>query len=232
MSSVPLYQQQQPQQQQQQQQQQQLPFSLIVPGCPPRYDFTPIDPSGLKFGIRLSCPGDIPFPLASIKELVFFLNPTSTIGSIPNDHGILIYWQIASATNPEIASTGYELLGFVTHDSPSAVFHTGWGEHEQISALALPNSPPVIVTIGLSIESTLGNTSFAVAANNPITERRLYVAKQIASDLFRFMQSFDGSSSNNNNGQMIVPTNIFDRWYTRFENRFRRDPNFFLRSSE
>jgi protein Hikeshi len=215
--------------------QHQPPFGLIIPGCPVRTEFTPIDPSGLKFALRLTCPGDIPVPLATVRDLVLFINP-STISSLPVDHGVLVYWQIASMTNPDTACTGYELLGSVTADTPSAVFHTGWSEHEQTSQLlAGPTAPAVIVTIGISIEPKQGNTLFdstsGGSSNNAATEHRLFIAQKIASDLYRFMQSFDGAGGNNK-GHIVVPTNIFDRWFQRFENRFRRDPNFFLRSTE
>jgi hypothetical protein len=44
------------------------------------------------------------------------------------------------------------------------------------------------------------------------------------------MQSFDTGAAGAS--QMVVPNNIFDRWFRRFENRFQRDPNFFLKSDD
>jgi hypothetical protein len=55
------------------------------------------------------------------------------------------------------------------------------------------------------------------------------VAQKIATDLFHFMQSFDTGAVA---GQMVVPNNIFDRWMQRFEARFKRDPNFFMKTQE
>jgi protein Hikeshi len=205
-------------------------FGLIIPGCPVRTDFVPIDPTGLKYALRLSCPGDIPVPLAAIREVVLFLVPNHTMMTMPSsDHGIVLYWQISSAIDPDHHSTGYELLGMISSDCPSSVFHTGWSEHEQTISLASTNSPPVIVTFGISIELKSSIQNVTSLSNQNATERRLLIAQKIASDLFSFMTSFDTGASSN--GQMIVPTNIFDRWYRRFESRFQRDPNFFLKSS-
>lgn len=208
----------------------QPPFGLIIPGCPVRTDFVPIDSSGLKFSLRLSCPGDIPVPLATIREVVFFIIP-NCISSIPYDHGIILYWQIASAIDPNHVSTGYELLGTISSELPSGVFHTGWSEHEQTLELSNSNSPPVIVTFGVSIElkTSIQNLT-STSTSNKATESRLLIAQKIANDLYTFMQSFDTGVAHNA-GQMIVPTNIFERWYKRFESRFQRDPNFFLKSS-
>jgi protein Hikeshi len=215
-------------------------FGIIIPGRPVRTDFIPIDPTGRKYTIQLSCPGDIPVPLATIREVIFFLLPPAphqqhTYHTIlPDDHGVILYWQIASATNPNQVSTGYELLGTISSETPSAVFHTGWSEHEQTLELASSASPPVIVTFGISIElkSSIQNMiSSSVNDSNKATTSRLFIAQKIAADLYTFMQSFDTGVGSHQQQQMVVPTNIFDRWYQRFEKRFQRDPNFFLKSS-
>jgi protein Hikeshi len=51
-------------------------------------------------------------------------------------------------------------------------------------------------------------------------------AKRVAFNLFRFMESF---SSQSGGDQIIVPTNVLDRWFTRFQEKFRRDPDFLAR---
>jgi hypothetical protein len=202
-------------------------FGLVVPGGPVRTDFVPVDASGLKFSLRLNCPGDLPTPLTSVTELVFFLLPSAPL---PPDLGVLCYWQIEAATvapgQGTPASTGFELLGAITPTRPSSVFHTGWSEHEQVNEVT-SLGVPVTVTIGVSLEplATLDN----VGAMNT-KQGRLFIAQKIASDLFKFMQSFDTGAAGAS--QMVVPNNIFDRWFRRFENRFQRDPNFFLKSDD
>ena len=198
---------------------------FIVPGGPVRTDFTPADSAGTKRTLQMSSPGDLPSPLASVTELVCFLWPGTTL---PPGSGVMVYYQITAATSSQPgmppASTGFELLGALTPTSSSNVFRTGWATHEQLLEIMSSNIP-VVVTFGLSVEP-LSNIENIEPESR--VENRMFVAQKIASDLFTFMRSFDTGGSGAT--QMVVPTNVFDRWLQRFEARFRSDPNFFLKS--
>lgn len=173
------------------------PFGFLIPDHPLQTNFLPVDNTGLKFALKLTCPGDIHVPLASVTELVFFAtNP------LPIHQGVQCYWQIAAATSPDQA-TGFEMLGSITPQRPSAVFPTGWSEHEQLLEIA-KHGTPVILTIGLAVEC-LDNIQNIQGDNK--NDKRLFTAQKIALDLFRFMQSFD--SGTGGSGQMVVPHNIF-----------------------
>ena len=50
-------------------------------------------------------------------------------------------------------------------------------------------------------------------------------AKRVAMDLYRFMESFNVGQAGN---QLVVPTNILDRWMQKFDAKFRRDPDFLM----
>ena len=195
---------------------------LLIPGYPVRTDFVAIDQS--KCALTLSCPGDLAVPLASVTEIGLFLLPSA---SLPAGHGVLCYWQITAAVaqpGQAPAATGYELLGPMTPTKPSAIFQTGWAEHEQLVEIS-NSGVPVKVTIAVSIEP-LDNVDNLTRK----PETRLFVAQKVAMDLFKFLQSFDNGTAPP--GNMVVPNNIFDRWLQRFEAKFRRDPNFFLRSQD
>jgi Protein of unknown function (DUF775) len=208
-------------------------FGLIVPGGPVHTNFVPVDAH--KLALTLSCPGDIPVPLQSVTEIVLF----SAATELAVDQGVLCYWQASIGSSG--VSTGFALLGSITASRPSAVFATRWSENEPLIELlsqhhaATATTPcaavVVNVTIGLSIEpvSSIANLD-ATAVAHHATNDKLFVAQKIAADLFRFMQSFDTGNAIGS-GMMMVPHNIFDRWFQRFENRFRRDPNFFLKQA-
>jgi hypothetical protein len=217
-------------------------FGLIIPGGPVHTNFQPVDPTLTKFALSFQSPGDLPSPISTVNEIVFFLLPGF---SLPVDHGALIYWQIqvpspivptpfstmAIASVGATSATGYELLGSVTMEVPSGVYQTGWSENEQVTDLLYRSTgTAVIVNIGISIEpiTNVRNVMQSIAHRNTPAVR-LFVAEKIAADLFNFMRSFD---TGGNAGHMVVPINIFDRWFTRFRNRFSRDPNFFLKSTE
>ena len=214
------------------QQQQQAPppvqlFGLICPGCPVRTDFIPADASGLKFAMTLA----LPVHPALVSDLVFFFLP-GAIESIPQ-HGALLYWQATTVTTgspmPLTETTGFELLGAISGDRPSAVLRTSWGTNDLLAAHASsPNTNVnITITLGVSIEPLSNISNLQIAEKG--AEDRLDVAKKIAKNLFTFMQSFDDT---NRPGWMTVPTNVFERWLTRFENKSRVDPNFFMKGDD
>jgi hypothetical protein len=201
------------------------PFGVVFSGCPIRTDFAQVDAN--KYACRLQCPGDLPLPLASIAEIALFL-----LQPLPPDQGVLCYWQLTAAGGEQ---TGFELLGALTSSQPSQIFYTGWGEHEQMlsASATTTTTAPIVLTIGLSLEPVQNIDN--VNTNNNATaqlrhQNRMQVAQKIASDLFNYLQSWDTGTAGP--GNMVVPNNIFDRWFQRFENRLRRNPNFFLKDND
>ena len=50
-------------------------------------------------------------------------------------------------------------------------------------------------------------------------------AKRVAFNLFRYLESFGGTQGD----RIVVPTNVLDQWFRRFQEKFRRDPDFLAR---
>ena len=115
-------------------------------------------------------------------------------------------------------------------ERPSEIMRTGWSEHDQFLAIPPALQSSVTITIGVSIEpvDSIQNLALSNTANH---SKRPLVAQKIARDLYNFMQSFDTGGAVGNQ-QMVVPQNIFERWWKRFENKSKRDPNFFLKNSD
>lgn len=174
-----------------------------------------------KFACPLTCPGDISGPLSAIAEIgLVVLQPNL----IPANHGVICYWQLETADGQQ--HTEFELLGTLT--SPSSILYTGWGDHEQMIASA---ATAVRVNFGISIEPISTIENLGPIQNSPRAKQlisSIQVAKGIAEDLFHYMSSFDTGGAA---GHMLVPQNVFDRWYQRFESRIQRNPNFFLKKS-
>ncbi|GMH57584.1 hypothetical protein TrVE_jg13438 [Triparma verrucosa] len=152
-----------------------------------------------KFSIVLPSP-------QTCHEIVFYLTPSYPI---PPTHGVVLY----STSN----SVDWKLIGALTSQQPSGVFRTNF-----ISDEALIRSQSV--TLGISVEplETINNMNQQFSG----TEDRMYVAKKIAMDLYHFMSSF---APGGGGGSMTVPNGVFEKWMARFEEKFRRDPNFFLK---
>ena len=116
------------------------------------------------------------------------------------------------------ALQNWQLLGTVFQEKPSAILRTGWTTQPDIEGQPL-------LQLGISIES-LENVKNLGIETSGYEERKTFALK-IAMDLFNYMTSF---SSSTNQSQMIIPTNLFDRWMERFEAKYHRDPNFMLKS--
>lgn len=50
-------------------------------------------------------------------------------------------------------------------------------------------------------------------------------AKRVGMDLYRFMESFNKGQSGN---QLVLPTDVLDKWFQKFDHKFRRDPDFLM----
>ncbi|CAM9091257.1 unnamed protein product [Ascophyllum nodosum] len=182
-----------------------VPFGAIAPGRPVIAEFRVIDSS--------KCVTEIVNP-REVDEVVFFLLPTSPV---PPGHAAVLYFSVPSPTTG--AFEHWEVLGAVAAAKPSGVFRTGWSTNEQIQNCG-------VAQLGVSIETEDVVTNLRLGAGG-VQDRKEF-AKKIAKDLFQFMSSF---SQNTHAGPevMVVPTNVLDRWITRFESKYSRDPNFMLK---
>jgi hypothetical protein len=113
----------------------------------------------------------------------------------------------------------WQLLGAIAPNKPSGVFRTGWPTNEAMYGCEA-------VQLGVSIEpvETLDNLELF---GSGVDDRRAF-AHKIALDLYQFMASF--SQGTQMGEVMTIPTNVLDRWMQRFEDRYRRDPNFMMKN--
>jgi hypothetical protein len=205
-------------------------FGMVASGMPLKTEFVPTDPSGTKFTMTLTSPGDLPSPLTLVHELAVFLLPSAATG-LPLHSGIMIYWQLQVWNGP---SSGFELLGTLSPSNrTSDIFRTGWAEHDQFLTLS-PNQPCQI-NIGISVEplESVRNVEHddTGTRRQQITNSTAVMARGIGQDLFNYMRSFDTNGAVGNQ-TIAVPANTFDRWWQRFERKLQRDPNFFMKNND
>ncbi|KAF2596375.1 hypothetical protein F2Q68_00008393 [Brassica cretica] len=84
--------------------------------------------------------------------------------------------------------------------------------------LTAGDSAPLSAKIGISVEDAAALPSLDVAAERKI-ER---LAMKVGENLFNFMQSFCGVDGS----KLVVPMDILDRWFNKFQERAKRDPGF------
>ena len=147
---------------------------------------------------------------ASVAEVSFFMMPGAVL---PPGFGALLYYSTGPAFNE------WEVIGGIGPGRPSGIFRTGWN-----TRVSEGSSLQFDVQFGISIEPLETMENLEIAAKG--VEDRLGFARKIAENLFNFMTSFSQSMTP---GLLQVPADIFDRWMSVFESKFKRDPNFFIK---
>lgn len=169
------------------------PFVTVVPG---RALSTPI-PSGSPNGFP-AWSQRIPDPGSVADICVAMTQPLVT-----DQLGVGVCFRL-------IHSPDIEFLGVLSNHKPSAVFSTRW------PWVLTPGTPEVELVFTLEPAAAL----LERMALKPPVDVRLELAKRIALNLFRFIESYASTA-----GQDLWrnPTAILDRWYIRFEEKYQRD---------
>lgn len=119
-----------------------------------------------------------------------------------------------------MGSGGWAFRGYVSSDHPSDVFPLQWPVPEPSSPLAV--TVPGAVQLGIALEP-LGELQQKEGSK---LNAKADFAKLVALNLFHFMQSFGVQQAGD---KLLVPANCIDRWFQKFSDRFRRDPDFLTR---
>ncbi|XP_057442031.1 protein OPI10 homolog [Lotus japonicus] len=145
-----------------------------------------------------------------VTEVCIFLLNGFTL---PPEKALAVYVQ--SPGSP------FVFCGAVTLARPSAVLTLPWpepgagsGQPPQLTA----DAQPLSAKIGVSVEDLATLPSLDVAGEKRI-ER---LAMKVGENLFNFMQSFCGVDGS----KLIVPMDILDRWFIKFQERAKRDPEY------
>lgn len=153
--------------------------------------------------IFLTCAGEA---YDQVREMCIFLLNNFTL---PPDKALAVYIQSPGSS--------FFFCGAVTVARPSAVLALPWpepGGELQLTADAVPLS----AKIGVSVEDLASLPSLDVTAEKRI-ER---LAMKVGENLFNFMQSFCGVDGS----KLVVPMDILDRWFKKFQERAKRDPEY------
>ncbi|KAL9259232.1 Hikeshi-like protein [Drosera capensis] len=145
-----------------------------------------------------------------VKEICIFLLNNFTL---PPDKALAVY--IQSPGSP------FVYCGAVTISRPSAVLALPWpepgGADGQLQ-LTAAGAAPLTAKIGVSVEELSSLQSLDAAGEGRI-ER---MALKVGENLFNFMQSFCGVDGS----KLVVPMDILDRWFKKFQERAKRDPEY------
>lgn len=172
----------------------------------PDQNFMRVDPTHWVLDI---CTAVTPNVLA-LKEVALFL---ATPGALPPDAALGVYIKVGV--------TDWEYRGCVHAGHPSDVMPLQWPQ-EALNGLA---PGPGVVQLGVSLEPVV---DLAAKEGSKLGAREDF-AKRVGLDLYRYLESFQSQRSGD---ALIIPGDALDRWFKKFSDKFRRDPDFLTREKE
>ncbi|KAG6485724.1 protein OPI10 homolog [Zingiber officinale] len=150
-----------------------------------------------------------------VRELCVFLLPAAA-SSFPPGKALAVYFQ----------PPGHPFLfcGAVHPARPSALLSLPWPDPSDEPPIPDPNPNPLQLAltsakIGVSVEDLASLPPVADAGAEKKAER---LALRVGENLFNFMQSFCGIDGS----RLVVPMDILDRWFKKFQERARKDPSY------
>eukprot|EP00753_Platysulcus_tardus_P015603 PLAT5122.1.p1 GENE.PLAT5122.1~~PLAT5122.1.p1 ORF type:complete len:224 (+),score=48.16 PLAT5122.1:92-673(+) len=150
---------------------------------------------------------EVPEPYL-VSDLTLFLLPEA---GLPIGSGAVLYYSV-----PPFET--WTLMGSVTTDRPSNIIRTGWPTHPEVSFCD-------VIQLGVSLEG--GDFAHEADEAAGSSDLRLEFAKQVAVNLFRYMESYARPTED---GEMLVlPMNVLELWMRRFEDKYALDPNFMMK---
>ncbi|XP_026193605.1 uncharacterized protein LOC34624350 [Cyclospora cayetanensis] len=177
------------------------PIGVIIPGSPCSF------PQQLE--------GDTKW-LIDVKpapDVMCFLTQEN---QLPPEMGIGIYFSLPPFANWEArfflcCFLRFQFMGVLTNNHPSVLLSTGWN--------LLPEAQQAAgVRLGFLLESAQSLTE--KLETKPIVDAKKEYARKVALNLYRFVESFQGGGDQT----------LLDRWFERFEAKYRIDPNFVMKS--
>lgn len=138
---------------------------------------------------------------AAPRSAVVFLLPAA-VAALPPGKAVAVYFQ-AAANRP------FAFLGALGPTRPSASFPLPEAGDEPEPAVGPAK-------LGVAVEDA------AALPPPPDEQRAERVALRVGENLFNFMQSFCGADG----GKLVVPTDILDRWFRKFQERAKKDPSY------
>jgi hypothetical protein len=137
----------------------------------------------------------------SLKEVVITLTAP---GGLPQGAALALYVAVGGA--------GWEYRGAVSGAHPSDVLPLAWPDGAPGGGAALG--------VALEAEEEVASREGAKLAS------RLEFGRRVGLDLFRYIESFAQRAGNAM--AIALPAGALDAWWTKFEAKFRRDPEFLL----
>lgn len=199
-------------------------FGVVINGRPAM--FCGSGPTGIleqspgKWIVDINSPAEVCFAhfspqiLLQIADVSVFLVSSLPNGIDGNPTGLAVYF----STPPY---QDWQFLTALSNSKPSVIVNAGWSLNPDVCG-----SPSI--RLGVSIEPAVELLPKLETLELPDFRRDF--ARKIALNLFRFIESFSQGSSRDGNF-LRCPQDVLDRWLVRFDEKYKRDPNFILKTN-
>lgn len=145
-----------------------------------------------------------------VKEMcIFLLNDKSLIPT----KALAVYVQAPGST--------FQYRGAVHIGCPSANLALLW----PIAPHSLTSNQPISsAQIGVSVEDLATLPALNVGSQSKIEQ----IARKVGENLFNYMMSFCTVYNN----QLLVPKDVFDQWFMKFQEKVKKDPEYLNKFTE
>jgi len=179
-------------------------FGLLIPGQIPILDFEMVN--GMLVCNLLNP--------ASVTTICFFQNV-----SLPEGYAGALYYSIPPFEN-------LQFIGAIANTRPSDIFTTGFALNPDVNGLE-------VIKLVIKVEP-LENLKdlIMLITNNDIQKE---YAKKVAQNLYNYMVSFNKEGmipGQIGNEYLVIPANFLDKWIAKFEEKYKYDPNFIMKTSD
>ncbi|KAH7429275.1 hypothetical protein KP509_09G039600 [Ceratopteris richardii] len=141
-----------------------------------------------------------------VKDICIFLLDEF---SIPPEKALALYVQSPGSH--------YQYCGAVTRSCPSAVLALLWPTVGGQRQLTSSDASPLSAKIGLAVEDMVTLPTFNVGKQQQLEA----LALRIGENLVSFLQFFTNSGD-----KVLVPLDILNKWFKKFQEKLRRDSNY------
>ncbi|XP_054469279.1 protein Hikeshi [Anoplopoma fimbria] len=167
----------------------------------------------------------------SVRHVVVFM-----LGSVPFPAGSggAVYF---SFPDPVSGGAGWQLLGFITNDKPSAIFRISGlaagegGAHPfGCSSSSASSSNSAVAQVGVSVEALdqLAQQVPVSGAAVSTADSFMQFAQKTLDSLYNFASSFAVTQAQMtpNPSETFIPSSCILKWYENFRRRMSQNPNF------
>jgi hypothetical protein len=133
--------------------------------------------------------------------------------ALPDDCGAALYYSV-----PPYESL--QFIGCVCNIRPSDVFYTGWSLNPNVNVFQQ-------IKICVKLDK-LSNLKMAFEEKIKVDINQEF-AMRVAKNLYNFLDSFNQNQDPNKN-ILVVPINTLEKWYDKFNQNYKMDPNFIMKT--